>query len=203
MTMQRDETPEGERPVHMIITRRVKAGCEDAFLAGLKTFFKDSFGHVGVLGASMVVPPPGSTSREFGILRTFASVEDRDAFYESTLFKEWEVRSAALTEGGTSYRELTGMEAWFRSPQRPPARWKMALLTWVAVWSVSLAMRALLALIFGDRAPAWLFSAVSTAGVVALLTWVVMPRLVKLCGRWLGHATQPALGPERSRLVEK
>jgi len=39
----------------------------------------------------MIVPPPGSDSREFGILRTFADEKERDAFYTSPIFKAWEV----------------------------------------------------------------------------------------------------------------
>ena len=37
--------------------------------------------------ASMLAPPPGSDSPEFGILRTFANEQERDAFYASALFK--------------------------------------------------------------------------------------------------------------------
>jgi len=42
---------------------------------------------------------PGSASSEFGILRTFANEQERDAFYASPLFQAWKERIAPLTEG--------------------------------------------------------------------------------------------------------
>lgn len=60
-------------PIVVAITRRVLPGKEEEFKKGLLSFFHASFKQGGVLGASMIVPPPDSTSREYGILRTFAS----------------------------------------------------------------------------------------------------------------------------------
>lgn len=186
-----------ENPVHIVVTRKVRAGCEAEFQAALREFFQASFGHYGVLGASMLVPPPGSGSAEFGILRTFASARDREAFYESPLFQAWEEKVAPLTEDGWTYRHLNGMEAWFRSPQRPPARWKMALLTLAAVWPVSLAVRAILWPVLGPALPAWLFAGATAAGIVLVLTWGAMPLLVKAARHWLQPPVQPVLGEEK------
>ena len=70
----------------------------------------------------MLTPPPGSGSREYGILRTFANEQERDAFYAMPMFKEWDDRARTLTEGEPEYRQLHGLEAWFRSPGGPPPR---------------------------------------------------------------------------------
>ena len=133
----------------------------------------------------MLVPPPGSSSPEFGILRTFANAQERAPFYASPMFKTWEDRIRPLTEGEPVYRELTGLEAWFRSPQNPPPRWKMALLTWVAVWPVSMAVPAALNPLLGQRVPNILFAGAVAGGIVLILTWVAMPFLVKLTNGWL------------------
>src|SRR6185295_9467600 len=122
-------------PIHIAITRRARPGCEAEFQAALREFFQTSFAHGGVLGATMIVPPPGSDSREFGILRTFADGKERDAFYSSSIFKAWEKKCEPLTESGSwTYRELHGLEAWFRSPHNPPPRWKMAVATLLGVY---------------------------------------------------------------------
>lgn len=184
-------------PIHIVVTRRVRPGCEAEFRQALREFFQASFGHFGVLGASMLVPPEGSGSTEFGILRTFASAPERDAFYASPLFQAWEEKVAPLTEDGWTYRHLHGMEAWFRSPQRPPARWKMALLTWVAVWPASVVVRELLLPVLGDTLPAPLFAGVAAAGVVLALTWGAMPLLVKAARPWLQPPVHPVLGAEQ------
>src|SRR5258708_29342182 len=86
-------------PIHVAITRRIKPGREQEFQLALKEFFARSLTHSGVHGAAMLVPPPGSTSTEYGIIRSFASADDRDAFYASPLYLEWKNRVAPLSDG--------------------------------------------------------------------------------------------------------
>jgi antibiotic biosynthesis monooxygenase (ABM) superfamily enzyme len=168
----------------MAITRRVRPGCEEAFLESLREFLGESFREPGVLGASLIVPAPGSSSSEYGILRTFADERDREAFYASPRFAAWEEKSRALAESDWESRKLTGLEAWFRSPE-PPPRWKMALLTWLAVWPVSMAVQAVLLPAIGDSVPRVLRSAVVAAAIVVVLTWGAMPLVVSAAKEWL------------------
>jgi antibiotic biosynthesis monooxygenase (ABM) superfamily enzyme len=172
-------------PIHIAITRRVRPGREAEFQQALLEFMQASFSHHAVLGANMLVPLPGSASREFGILRSFHNEQEREAFYNSPLFKAWEERARTLTEGEPVYRKLNGLEAWFRSPQNPPPRWKMALLTWIAVWPVSMAVPAALNPLIGQRMPNVLFAGIVAAGIVVVLTWFAMPLLVRLASNWL------------------
>jgi antibiotic biosynthesis monooxygenase (ABM) superfamily enzyme len=170
-------------PIHVAITRKVKPGNERAFEESLREFFQESLHHHGVLGVHLLSPPPGSSSREYGVLRTFADERERDEFYRSDLFKRWEQRVTQLTEGERTYRELHGLEAWFRAAQ-PPARWKMALLTWLGVWPTSL----LVGNVIGPplaTLPYVVSSALVAAVIVVCLTWIVMPTLVKLLKSWL------------------
>lgn len=171
-------------PIHIAITRRVRPGCEVEFQAALREFFQTSFAHDGVLGASMLTPPPGSDSREFGILRTFASETKRDAFYESPMFKAWEDRARTLTEGEPECRQLHGLEAWFRSPHSPPPRWKMALVTLLGVYPVSLLIGVTLSSTL-KKLPLPLNLLVVSAIIVTMLTWVVMPLITRLLHGWL------------------
>jgi antibiotic biosynthesis monooxygenase (ABM) superfamily enzyme len=177
-------------PIHVAITRRVRAGREAEFQEALREFFKTSFGQGGVLGASMLTPPPGSNSREFGILRTFADEKERDAFYNSPMFTAWEARARTLTEGEPVYRQLHGLEAWFRSPTRPPPpRWKMALLTLLGVYPVSLLIGFLLSPQL-RKLPLTLNLLAVSALIVTCLTWVVMPRLTRWFKDWLYPQTK-------------
>jgi antibiotic biosynthesis monooxygenase (ABM) superfamily enzyme len=172
-------------PIHVAITRRARRGCEAEFQQALREFFQASFAHGGVLGATMIVPPPGSDSREFGILRTFADEKERDDFYLSSIFNAWEVKCEPLTESNSwTYRPLHGLEAWFRSPQNPPPRWKMATATFLGVFPTA----ALLNLTLGAAIRPWPFilgSAVFNAAMVALLTWIVMPLVTRALHGWL------------------
>jgi len=171
-------------PVHVAITRRVRPGCEAEFERELMEFIRASFAQHGVLGASMLAPLPGSGSREYGVLRTFASEAECAAFRESPVFKAWDERAAELTEGAPEYRRLHGLEAWFRAPQGPPPRWKMALLIFAAVYSVT----SLLIPVIGATIrslPFLLGNAIFNLIVVGLLTWLVMPVLTRAFARWL------------------
>lgn len=170
-------------PIHVAITRQVKAGNERAFEESLREFFRESLGRKGVLGVHLLSPPPGSNSREYGVLRTFADEHEKDEFYRSDLFDRWEKQVAQLTEGERTYRELHGLEAWFRTPKAPP-KWKMALLTWLGVWPTSFAV----AFFMGpnlSQLPAALSSGIIAAAIVVCLTWIVMPTLVRLFRFWL------------------
>lgn len=173
------------QPVHIAITRRVKPGCEAEFEVMLREFLQLSFTCPGVRGAGMIVPPSGSAAPEFGILRTFASQEECVDFYESPLFKAFDERVRPLTDGAPLHRELTGLEAWFRNPHNPPPRWKMALLTLVAVWPVSMAVPAALNPLLGSKVPNVIFAGAVAGGIVVVLTWIAMPLLVKLFKGWL------------------
>lgn len=172
-------------PVHIAITRRVRTGCEREFERRLQAFAQRSLAEPGARGIHCLHPPAESNSREYGLLRTFASETDRQKFYQSSLFQEWLAEIAPLVEGEPEYRELTGLEAWFRDPTDPrPPRWKMAILTWLAVWPVGMAVAALLKPVVANW-PHALASALISAGIVASLTWAAMPLVVKVAHPWL------------------
>jgi len=170
-------------PIHVAITRRVKIGREGEFQEALLDFFQKSFAQDGVLGADMLTPPPGSNSREFGLLRTFADEEARDAFFESAMFKAWEAKVRTLTDGEPVHRELHGLEAWFRSPSSPP-RWKMAIATFLGVLPVATVLNVTL----GPAILSWnvlLRTAVFNGCMIALLTWAIMPLMTRVLHNWL------------------
>jgi uncharacterized protein len=170
-------------PIHVAITRKVKPGSERAFEDSLRECFRETLGREGVLGVHLISPPPGSNTSAYGILRSFADERERDEFYHSELFERWQKQVAKLTEGERTYRELHGLEAWFRTGE-PPARWKMALLSWLGVWPTSLLVGNLIGPVLAGF-PTVLSSAVVGAVMIVCLTWIVMPLLVKLFHSWL------------------
>jgi uncharacterized protein len=177
-----------DEPIHIAITLQVRKTHVAEFERALTDFATRSLAEPGARGIHCLYPPPGSASTEYGIMRSFASAADRDAFYRTALFKDWLARVEPMVEGKSARRQLDGLEAWFRDPKEPmPPRSKMALLSWIAVWLVSMLMRAILAPVLGRNIPQVLEAAVIAASVVAILTWVAMPFLVKIASPWL-HA---------------
>jgi antibiotic biosynthesis monooxygenase (ABM) superfamily enzyme len=100
------------------------------------------------------------------------------------VYRAWLSRIEPWVEGEPTYRSLHGLEAFFRTPLTPP-RWKMALLTWLAVWPVSLLVPALLLPLIGRGLPAFLMAGIIAAGIVIVLTWVAMPLLTRAADGWL------------------
>jgi uncharacterized protein len=114
------------------------------------------------------------------IMRSFASGTDRDAFYRTALFRDWLARIEPMVEGDSTRRQLDGLEAWFRDVKEPmPPRWKMAFLTWIAVWLASMLMRAILTPALGPNVPQVVEAGLVAAGVVAILTWSPCLSLLK------------------------
>jgi uncharacterized protein len=177
-----------DEPIHIAIILRVRKSHVAEFERALADFAHRSLAEPGARGVQCLYPPPGSASMDYGILRSFAGASERDAFYGSPLFNDWLAEIGPMVEGKSSRRQLSGLEAWFRDGQEPlPPRWKMALLTWPAVWLVSMLVRAVVAPALGPKLPQVLESGVVTAGVVIILTWAAMPFLVKISRPWL-HA---------------
>lgn len=202
--------------IHVAITRRVKPGCEAEFQAALREFVVASLAREGVLGVHMLAPAPapdgssrGSSAGspggqaigqaigaggEYGILRTFADEAERDAFYRSPLYEAWLARVAPLTDGDCARRELSGLEAWFRGTSALPPRWKMATATLLGVYPTSLLLSVTVAE-FAHDWPFLLRNLAVAASMVAVLTWLVMPRVTGVLHGWL-HSTNPATNSE-------
>jgi hypothetical protein len=66
-----------------------------------------------------------------------------------------------------------------------PPRWKMALLTWIAVWPTSTFVWLVVKPMLGLNFPHVLAAGVVSGGIVVILYWVAMPLLVRIARRWL------------------
>lgn len=176
-------TPE---TVHVAIMRVVRPGREREFESNIERFFQEAARQPGVCGAYLIRPIAGSHAREYGILRSFASAADRDRFYASDLYRQWNEAVAPLVEGAPRREELHGLEAFFRHGARPPT-WKMALLTWVGVNPAVYIFSNAVPAAFGDLPPLATLLLVN-AFVVASLAWGFMPLLTKIFRAWLEPA---------------
>lgn len=169
-------------PVHVAITRKVLPGKEKEFKDALHRFLGESFKHDGVHGASIISGPAGDDDREIGILRTFKNKKERDAFYQSEHFQQWEAYASTVTEQPV-YRELNGLEAWFRSPGAP-TRWKMGLVTLCGVFPTSVFLNLVVGPLIKPL-PLFARLLIIAATMVAMLTWLIMPLLTKALKKWL------------------
>jgi antibiotic biosynthesis monooxygenase (ABM) superfamily enzyme len=172
--------------IHVAITRKILPGKEQEFKDSLRNFLGQSFEHGGVHGAAIISSFPGADDNEIGILRTFKDEKERDAFYHSEQFKQWEDYASTLTEPAV-YRQLTGLEAWFRSAA-PPPRWKMAIATLCGVFPTSMFLYYSTGWFLANL-PSPLRLLITASLMVGILTWVVMPLVTKILRPWLSRIT--------------
>ena len=168
--------------IHVAITRKILPGKEQEFKESLRNFLGQSFVANGVQGAAIISSFPGADDNEIGILRSFKYEQERDTFYNSEQFNNWEAYASTLTEPAI-YRQLTGLEAWFRSAT-PPPRWKMAIATLCGVYPTSLFLYYATGWFLIDL-PVPLRLLITATLMVGILTWVVMPFVTRILKLWL------------------
>jgi antibiotic biosynthesis monooxygenase (ABM) superfamily enzyme len=167
--------------------RIVRPGSERQFEELIGKFFEEAVRQPGVCGAYLIRPIAGSTTREYGILRTFRSTEDRDHFYTSDLYRRWNEAVAPHVEGSAQRRELHGLEAFFHGNASPPPVWKMAVLTWIGVNPAVYIFSNTVPAVFGDLPPLAVLL-LTNLFVVASLAWGFMPFLTRVFKAWLTPA---------------
>jgi uncharacterized protein len=193
-----DARPAADDPVTVLYSRRVKPGREADFEAWARGIVAAARQFPGHLGAS-VLDAPGS--REYHILFTFADRRSLRAWLDSDERRRWLVRGGELLEADRGLQQLTGLETWFKLPgsnvptMTPPPRWKMWLVSLVAVYPLVLAFQVLVVPRMA-RLPLPLRALVFPLVLLTLMTFVVMPMVTRALRRWLGprHDQEPVEG---------
>ncbi len=173
--------------VTTMVTRRITPGREDEYAEGLREIARVARGFEGHQGVT-ILGPHGGPPTEITAIFTFDSAANLERWMTSDERREWLERARALTGDDEDVESLTGLEPWFTLPNRvvnrPPARWKMALLTALGVYPMLLLLGALLRPLVGDW-PLPLRLAASLIPGIPLMTWFIMPGLSRLFFGWL------------------
>jgi uncharacterized protein len=140
----------------------------------------------GNQGVTLLVPEPGKSGLNHVLLR----------FGDEKSMHVWEtsyIRQKLSHEADEFSRrvrqEATGLETWFSIPECPeletPPHWKMAIVTFLAVYALSIAILRLLQWLFNDL-NFYLEGLLVAGPLVAILTWAVMPFLSRhVFRKWL------------------
>jgi uncharacterized protein len=169
--------------VTLSVTRRPRPGQQAAFESWIHDVIEATSAFPGHQGASVVRPAPGRP--EYLILVRFATPADLQRWRSSEACREWVAKADAISEGPAEVRELHGLEAWFEgNSAAAPPRWKMAVLTWIAIYPALILVSLALAPVLGTW-PMPLRLLLMTLILVPLMTWVLMPALARAARRWL------------------
>jgi antibiotic biosynthesis monooxygenase (ABM) superfamily enzyme len=174
-------------PVTVVIAQQVKPGQTANYEAWMNQITQVASSYPGYLGAQIIRPQAGVRS-EYVVIFRFDHYEHLKAWMTSRDRQNWIDLAQPLLAGPPQIQEITGLEAWFSLPGQatlpPPPRYKMALLTWLAVYLVINLLSRLVAPLL-QPLPAWLGSLILCGMTVALLTYAVMPQLTRWFRRWL------------------
>ncbi|TFI54867.1 antibiotic biosynthesis monooxygenase [Mastigocladus laminosus UU774] len=173
--------------VTAIISHIIRPGREQGYEEWFRGIAADARKFKGHLGVS-TIRPRDRVHPEYVVILKFDRYDNLKTWLESDVRRDWIERLQPLIEKPEAIQTLTGLETWFTLPkqplQSPPPRYKMALVTWLGV-SVTLAVVSRLLSPLLSGLPILLNQLITTGLVVALLTYVIMPRLTQLLQRWL------------------
>lgn len=173
-------------PAKVVLERRVRPGAGAEFEAWVRELL-DSAGRSQALEGASVLSARG----EYVILLRFASQSDLHRWQsapDTTALLARGARHSSAVEGVVR----TGFETWFTLPGQPmpvepPPRWKMALVTWAALFPLVLVLVAAVP----PDVPFAINVALTTAIPTVLLTWVIMPRATRILHGWLYAGRAP------------
>jgi uncharacterized protein len=174
-------------PVTICILRRAKLGKEKEFEQLLSNIIASASEFPGHLGTN-VFRPNDSDNPEYRIIFKFDLVSNLQRWEESQERRRWMELAEPLTEGDGTLEKFTGLETWFTLPAKkaiiPPPRYKMAFITWLAIFSLINVINFLFAPIL-NVLPPLVRTFVLTLTLVLLMTYVVMPQMTKIFSQWL------------------
>ena len=178
--------PGSGKSVTVVVSRMVFPGHEreyDEWVRRLVAAARESPGNTGV---TMLIPEPGKSGLHHVVLH-FA--DEKSMHIWETSYVRQKLSHEADDFSRKSRQEATGLETWFSIPECPeletPPRWKMAIVTFIAVYVCSIIIIPLLKLVFKDT-NFYLESILVSVLLVVILTWAVMPWLSRYVFRkWL------------------
>jgi uncharacterized protein len=173
--------------VTAVISHLVKPGKEQTYeqwLHDISVAAQQFEGHAGV----SLVRPVDASYPEYAIILKFDCYQHLKAWLDSPIRQRWIDQVKPLVQHDQKVQVLTGLETWFTLPgklvQRPPKRYKMAILSAFAVFAVAQVLGLLMAPAL-TILPLLGRSFVLTVVTTFILTYVVMPRVTRLFYRWL------------------
>ena len=172
-------------PVTAVFSRRVAEGHEDEYRAVTERAAVVSRSFPGHL-ASTVLHTAGT--RDYQTIYTFADPHAMHDWIVSDERRELAHRLEEISEAYEQVQPLTGLETWFLLPNRstlkPPPRWKMWLLSFVAVYPLVVLFQWLVAPPLEDL-PLLARSAMFPLVLLSAMTFVLMPVATRVAKRWL------------------
>lgn len=176
-------------PATAVFARRVKPGNEAEYEKLAQEMVEASEAFPGHLGATML---HDADSSSYTILYSFIDRPALQAWLESPQRATLLAQADQIAESHLRLPPLTGLETWFTLPHqatvKPPPRWKMWLVSLLAIYPFVVAFQASLTPLVITW-PLLLRSAILPLTLLTLMTFVVMPVVTRIAQPWLSRTT--------------
>ncbi len=182
-----DEATRRARPITATMTQRIDPACELAYEALVAGCNDEARAFGGFLRREVIKTVSGAHLEYHNVIH-FDSEANLRRWEHSPERQKWLSRMSSMGVHTTPLKVLCGLETWFTlSPGEaivPPPRYKMAIVTWIAIFPLITAMSYALQTV-ADTLPSVARAFISSLVLVPLMTYPVMPRMTRLCERWL------------------
>ncbi|GGN79497.1 antibiotic biosynthesis monooxygenase [Streptomyces albiflavescens] len=173
--------------VTVVFTWEAKPGKEAEFERWAHGIETEAAAFAGHRGVTWLRPEGEAGHGRYHAVVRFADTAALDRWMASPQRAAWQERVRPFGRSVRPKLTTTGLETWFNVPGlpgRPPARWKMSLMTVLAVYPFALLYDGLVAEHFHSWPLPWR-TLVFPIFLAPLLTYAVMPRLSRVLRRWL------------------
>ena len=173
----------GHDTVAAVIVHRVREGREADYRAWLDGIAEAARGFPGHVSATVVRPDePGGPWTN---VLQFEDAASLDGWLSSDERAAWVRRVDPMIEGREQVRKAAGLEDLvLPHGEGDPPRWKVAVLTWAAVFACVVALDQAAGPLLA-RLPYVVAHMLSAAVIVAALAYVIMPALTSAFAGWL------------------
>ncbi|SFH51970.1 antibiotic biosynthesis monooxygenase [Modicisalibacter xianhensis] len=188
MTIASSPPPQGGS-VTIRIQHRVQPDAVERYETWLRRTIDAASRYCGHQGVHILRPPKGSGDYEIAL--RFASEQQAERWRHSEERRQLieEIQPALLQNETIEIH--SGIDYWFTAPvavSKQPVRWKQWLVTTAVIWPLTMLVPFLWQPIFSliPWLDTWgIRNGFIAATIVALVVYVVMPRVVRLVAGWL------------------
>jgi len=180
-------TDQSREPLTVVVSRRVRRGEQSAFEQLSSQMTERAANFPGYLGATMF-RPSSPDDPEYRIVFKFRDRETLTAWEESEERAELLEQIESLLVQPSEREVTSGIVTWFtlpgQNPVQPPPKWKMTLVSWLALYPAV----TLVFVLFGDllgQVPLLLRTMLVTVVVMVLMSYILMPRMTRWFSFWL------------------
>lgn len=173
--------------VSVIVDREVLPGKKEEFEELLRAII-DACKTFDGCQSTDVHFPDNAADHHYRVVFRFTTLDQLQKWEHSDARLALVKKIDKLLKDPTKLHVISGLETWFALPRAksivPPKRYKMALITWLAITPLLIVFNLLTQPIYGKLSLIPRILA-STPFIVLLMTYVVMPYMAKLFAKWL------------------